>query len=701
MPEILRLQLPLAPAHGARLLALALLRLAEFNPDEARDERGRWISEGGFLSTPADAFESISHKEKVAVSPEDLRGVLQRAAMKNVGPVDLTHLTIEGTPLFAGGLNRNRLSMPQIPKEHQADFLESLKAQGIDVKRESVSPTSLLPTQNEIDAGRVGQKLLDYDKGKTIRPVMVSKDSYVLDGHHRWAVEVALDVESPQAGIKMPVIRIMQDHDKALRTMLAYTKKTGIKNKALEFNPDQPRDEHGQWSAGGSSSVKTPEGSSTWYKGMYPYDWTKEVRNDKELIDPGPVIAPEDINRTTDFPTLDNEDREGFKIRGFFTHDPDVAGNFAASVHGKAAMYKVEIGAHPDRVHTIDAKGQKAYLTQFGPTGRPFRDVARSGKYDVIIIKNTADEGHLAVVLGGSKIRNKIGVRAAQIRFAEFNPDQPRDESGKWTSGGNAPGTTKSDWSDDAGKLKYRLQKVERRAEDIARKMGVDPSIIKVVDKEPTPFVVGNKQFKEAGHYDPRTGEIEINARNSYDDRMSVTNGIVAHEVFHAQYDAVVKAQVAEHEIISDWASNKHEEFDQYFNRSGYPRPEKWDELVEKFPASAAFVGTWGDGYLGDKIGGGTPEGPYDPNKPSNMQKMIDENGHSAYARSYWQPEAVARYFIGGTTGREIARNETLAEVTRWLVSPLSWSETGEPSPKSPWVQLSLAIRKAYPKVKK
>ena len=192
-----------------------------------------------FISSPHDAFSSIAAGEKATVVASDLRSVLKEAATSRITPVDLTNLTVEGTPIFAGGLGRNRLSMPQISKEEQPAFLASLKDQHIDVKRESVSPISLKPTQNEIDAGRVGQKLQKYDAGKTIRPVMVSKDNYVLDGHHRWAVETALAFENPKANLKIPVIRLMAEHEKALAVMLAYTRKHGIKAEALQAQPGE------------------------------------------------------------------------------------------------------------------------------------------------------------------------------------------------------------------------------------------------------------------------------------------------------------------------------------------------------------------------------------------------------------------------------------------------------------------------------
>lgn len=231
-------------------------RAAIFNETQARDEHGRWIDEGGFLSSPSDAVHELTTGGTATVSKADVRAVVEKAASKP-GPIDITNLTIEGTPLFVGGLNRARDTMPQIPKEHQEAFLNGLKEKGISITNEKVSPSKLLPTQNEIDAVRIGQKLKTYDKGdKTMRAIMVSKDNYVLDGHHRWAVQVIVDVDNPKLKVKIPVIRIGRAHDEALNLMLDYTKKNKISNRALGgFDEEQhPRDENGRW-IGGTGSV--------------------------------------------------------------------------------------------------------------------------------------------------------------------------------------------------------------------------------------------------------------------------------------------------------------------------------------------------------------------------------------------------------------------------------------------------------------
>ena len=136
---------------------------------------------------------------------------------------------------------------------------------------------------------------------------------------------------------------------------------------------------------------------------------------------------------------------------------------------------------------------------------------------------------------------------------------------------------------------------VKRHVEDVAHEMGLPIGIVDVVDKEPRAFTVGDQHFKEAGHYNPATGTVQINARNSYDMRMSVTKGIAAHEFSHAIYDAARRAQALEHKEISDLPP---EEFKRLYRASGYARPEMQKEIHERWPVSAMFYRHTGDSYM-------------------------------------------------------------------------------------------------------
>lgn len=209
-----------------------------------------------------------------------------------------------------------------------------------------------------------------------------------------------------------------------------------------------------------------------------------------------------------------------------------------------------------------------------------------------------------------------------------------------------------------------RVGIVQRRAGEIAMQMGVDPDIINVVDKDPREFQVGNQQFKEAGHYNPNTKEIEINARNTYHAQMSVTNGVVAHEISHAMFHAAEQAQSVEHEEIS---SLPKAEYDRLFTNSGYVRPEMQAEVHQRFPVSAFWYRHLGDSYMetAEEQGQYTDKGLSKSRYIRNLDALIYDDGVSSYSAAYWQESALNR--INGTRS---AINETLAEMARHIMVP-------------------------------
>jgi SPP1 gp7 family putative phage head morphogenesis protein len=144
------------------------------------------------------------------------------------------------------------------------------------------------------------------------------------------------------------------------------------------------------------------------YKAMHPYDWTKESGDD-----PGPEIKS--INRTTEFPAF-NRGEPGVRIAGFFG-DKATANRFTGGSKN-SAIFPVYLSLQTP--YMINAQGAKAGEIQFGETGRAFRDAIRSGKYDGVIIRNTADEGDVYVALRPTQIKSAISNRGT---FDPGNPD--------------------------------------------------------------------------------------------------------------------------------------------------------------------------------------------------------------------------------------------------------------------------------------
>lgn len=94
-----------------------------------------------------------------------------------------------------------RSKMPQIQSDRVQGFLRHLRSLGVDVQTGEAKVRDLRPTQKHLNQDKVDSfadgALPDH---KLRLPVIVSSDSRILDGHHRWA---ALHQRDPENTIKV------------------------------------------------------------------------------------------------------------------------------------------------------------------------------------------------------------------------------------------------------------------------------------------------------------------------------------------------------------------------------------------------------------------------------------------------------------------------------------------------------------------
>lgn len=107
-------------------------------------------------------------------------------------------------------LNIPRHKMPQISNFHIRDYIQFLQQSGVEVVSGNIPVKNLKPTQHEINVDKV-KRLLRVDNSALSKPVIISKDNYLLDGHHR---AYALYTKDPAHKIR--VIRVNTD----IRTLL-------------------------------------------------------------------------------------------------------------------------------------------------------------------------------------------------------------------------------------------------------------------------------------------------------------------------------------------------------------------------------------------------------------------------------------------------------------------------------------------------
>jgi len=84
-------------------------------------------------------------------------------------------------PNINKSLGKMRHGMPQLGKFEA--FQADLKKNNIGTAKESIEPKKLIPTQKNFNQEKVDRL---KDDGWDSKPIIVSKDNYVVDGHHRW-----------------------------------------------------------------------------------------------------------------------------------------------------------------------------------------------------------------------------------------------------------------------------------------------------------------------------------------------------------------------------------------------------------------------------------------------------------------------------------------------------------------------------------
>lgn len=85
-------------------------------------------------------------------------------------------------------MNVPRSEMPQIKSTDMQDFRAWLDSQGITTVEENIEVVDLNPTQSEINVDKVEGMLAakSIEQLSQSKPVLVTEDDFLIDGHHRW-----------------------------------------------------------------------------------------------------------------------------------------------------------------------------------------------------------------------------------------------------------------------------------------------------------------------------------------------------------------------------------------------------------------------------------------------------------------------------------------------------------------------------------
>jgi hypothetical protein len=279
------------PAMGARLDTEkdTLDKLAAVDSEDSKEEKPTEEKEE-FKPIPAadvnaempqadpETFGGVSdipdkiQPEELHQFNTDIKKVAQivAKAKENNQPIpniNLCDITVPGTNLYCDdNLGIPRDEMPQFKGKAEpgsraasmdADesgevdtepiFKQMLQQKGIKTLQTEVPADKLKATQKDLVGGKVigmlGALEKDPHHPKITAPIYVSRDGYVIDGHHRWAAVVAYNAAHPEEQIEMKTTVLDMDIKDAIPMCNKFAEDMGVAAKKADANKETPIEE--------------------------------------------------------------------------------------------------------------------------------------------------------------------------------------------------------------------------------------------------------------------------------------------------------------------------------------------------------------------------------------------------------------------------------------------------------------------------
>lgn len=201
----------------------------------------------------------LHQPDEVSTLLDRLAEIVEEAKSKGekASLFDLCKISVPGTNLFCHeAIVEKRIEMPQLagkpepgsladklPKNQKGEvdlagaFISHLQNNlGIEVEETTVDASHLRASQRQMRGEKVAGIYRALEAG-TLPPgsVFVTEDNYLLDGHHRWAANVAIEIKQNK-NIKMPVVKVHMSIIDALNEANDFTTKQGIPHAELSRN---------------------------------------------------------------------------------------------------------------------------------------------------------------------------------------------------------------------------------------------------------------------------------------------------------------------------------------------------------------------------------------------------------------------------------------------------------------------------------
>jgi thioredoxin reductase len=204
------------------------------HPGEGYSKHAKLLKDGTIYTTSvADAQRALYEGRKVELDqPKKVSTLIQKlakeaqrwqAAGQSAPLFNLCNVSVAGTNLFcAESKGIPRAEMPQMDDAQTKLFRKYLKDKGYKIQKESEYAANLRATQNELNGAKVAA-VMDHLADKQdhhAKRLIISKDDYILDGHHHWAGKLGLDAADGNltndskikiARVNIPITKLLEE----------------------------------------------------------------------------------------------------------------------------------------------------------------------------------------------------------------------------------------------------------------------------------------------------------------------------------------------------------------------------------------------------------------------------------------------------------------------------------------------------------
>ena len=123
--------------------------------------------------------------------------------------------------------NFSRKDMPQVTTQNMSKALDRV-ADKVKLSKQTISASKLKKSQKELYKDKVKGIASKFSSPNSMKPLVISKDNHIVDGHHRWAAAIYKWGED----VKIPIYRIHLNAVNAIKlySMIASTIEEVVKN---------------------------------------------------------------------------------------------------------------------------------------------------------------------------------------------------------------------------------------------------------------------------------------------------------------------------------------------------------------------------------------------------------------------------------------------------------------------------------------